>query len=87
MKTILNKTLHKASILLFCLFGYAVHAECYNACAEIVDCNSPDSIGPVPGPPCDYLPINENIFILLFIALLFGIYVIFKYLQNKKTAA
>lgn len=87
MKTILKKALHKGSILFFCLFGYVVNAQvCYNECGEIVDCSTPGS-SPIPPPtPCDNLPISENIFILLFIALLFGLYVISKYQQNKKTA-
>jgi hypothetical protein len=32
------------------------------------------------------LPINENINILLFIALLLGFYIIYKHIQNKKAS-
>lgn len=32
------------------------------------------------------LPINENITILLLIALLFGFYIIYKHVQNKKAS-
>jgi hypothetical protein len=32
------------------------------------------------------LPINENINILLLIALLFGFYIIYKHIQNKKAS-
>lgn len=70
MKTILNKTLQKGSILLFCLYGYVAHAD--------------DPEPPIDPPPTEDAPINENILILIFIAVLFGIYIIYNHKLNKK---
>ncbi|MBF4470701.1 hypothetical protein [Flavobacterium sp. HJJ] len=39
---------------------------------------------PAPEPPEDPLPINENMTIAVFIAVLFGIYIIYNYKLNKK---
>jgi hypothetical protein len=72
MKTILNKTLYKASILFFFLFGYAAHA--LEPCPPNTDCP----------PPGDDLPIGENISILIFMTILFGLYIIYNYKLNKK---
>jgi hypothetical protein len=41
---------------------------------------------PDPGEIPPDLPINENINILLLIALLFGFYIIYKHIQNKKAS-
>lgn len=81
MKTILNKALYKGSILLFCLYGYVAHA------ADPPDpCNGNGGTPPdcIPPPPEENLPIDGNITILIFIAVLFGIYTIYKYKLNKK---
>lgn len=77
MKTILNKALYKVSILLFCLYGYVAHADCIDGVDEN---GNPCS----PPPPEEDLPIDGNITILIFIAVLFGIYIIYKYKLNKK---
>ena len=75
MKTILNKALHKGSILLFCLLGYVAHAA--NGTPAPNSANGDE-------PPADPLPIDGNITILALIALFFGIYIIYNYKQNKK---
>lgn len=84
MKIIKNKFFICCTFLFLGLNSYA--QGCVNKCNEPVDCSSPDVYKGPPLPPCEELPINENIFILFFIALLFGIYVIYKYQQDKKTA-
>lgn len=78
MKTILYKALYKGSIMLFCLYGYVAHAQetCYDDFGVVVPCNPP--------PPQEDLPIDGNITILIFIAVLFGIYTIYK-LNKKRT--
>jgi hypothetical protein len=70
MKTILNKALYKGSILLFCLYGYVAQAGPLQ----------PDP----PPPPDEFLPIDENITILMLMTVLFGIYIIYNYKLNKK---
>nr|WP_315151804.1 hypothetical protein [uncultured Flavobacterium sp.] len=69
MKTILKKALYKGSIVLFCLYGYVAYAD-------------PDP--PIDPPPEEDAPIDGNITILILIAVLFGIYTIYKYKLNKK---
>lgn len=70
--------------ILFLLSGLENYATtCYDQCGTPYDC----AVGP-PAPICDQgtLTINENILILLSLALLFGIYLIYKNQQSKKTA-
>ena len=45
----------------------------------------PDGKEYVPPPPGDALPINENIYILIIIALLFGVYIIYQHQLKEKT--
>jgi len=82
MKIIKNKFFICILLLLSGVNGYSQDppVPCLDECGNPYDCDLP---GP---PPCEAAPINENIFMLLCIALLFGIYVIYKYQQNKKTA-
>ena len=70
MKTNSNKALYKTILLLFCFFGQIVHAD-----------TPPPGVDPTPD-----FPINENIPILISIALVFGLYVIYKHTQNKKAS-
>ena len=45
----------------------------------------PDGKEYIPPPPGEFLPIDENIFILMTVALLFGIYIIYKHKLKQKT--
>lgn len=42
---------------------------------------------PPPPPPGDRVPIDENLMVLLIVALLFGIYIIYKHRLKQKTPA
>lgn len=79
MKTFLNKALYNGSIMLFCLFGYVAHAEdCFDKDGNPIMCP------PIDPPPPEVAPIDANIIILVFIAVLFGIYIIHNNKLNKK---
>ncbi|PKB16956.1 hypothetical protein [Flavobacterium sp. 5] len=69
MKINSNKAFHKIILFAYCFYGYGAYAE---------DPEVPDE------PPLEDAPIDGNIMILLVIAVLFGIYVIYKYKLNKK---
>jgi hypothetical protein len=69
MKILPNKTLNTAIILLLSI-------------SESVLAGSPPPPGIKPPPK---LPINENLVILITIALLFGLHTIYKHKLNKKT--
>ena len=45
----------------------------------------PDGKEYIPPPPGEPLPIDENIFILLTIAVLYGIYIIYQHKVKEKT--
>ncbi|WP_281637004.1 hypothetical protein [Flavobacterium marginilacus] len=75
MKIFLNKALYKGSILFFLLYGFVIHA----------DPNVPGDPDYIPPPPDEGdLPIDENITILIFIAVIFGLYIIYNHKLNKK---
>jgi hypothetical protein len=82
MKIIKNKFFICVLLLLMGLESYA--DICYDTCGRPYTCGEPPNPAACPPPGG---PIDENIFILVFIALLFGTHIIYKYQQNKKTAA
>lgn len=71
MKNIANKFL----IIMICLFGVL----------EASATPSPPSPGARKPPPPPGLPIDENLYIVFIIALLLGIYIIYKYQLKQKT--
>ena len=78
MNTNLKKAFFKIIFLLFFLYGYVAHAG--GPCPP----DDPDPLNPCEAAPGDNLPINENITILILIAVLFGIYIIYNNKLNKK---
>jgi hypothetical protein len=82
MKIIKNKFFICVLLLLMGLESYA--DICYDTCGRPYTCN-PGFPDPTACPPPGG-PIDENIFILVCVALLFGIYIVYKHQENKKTA-
>jgi hypothetical protein len=71
MKIIINKLF----IIMLCLLGVST---------AFAAPFPPPPTGKKPPPPPG-LPIDENLFILVLIAILFGIYIIYKYQSKTKT--
>jgi hypothetical protein len=77
MKINSNKVFYRIILFVSFLYGFQAFA----------DPPVPSDCGGAPCPPDDDIPINENITLLIIIAIIFGIYVIYNHQQNKKTLA
>jgi hypothetical protein len=80
MRTKLNKVIYRVILLASFLYELQVFAQ-------PIPCDN-DPVTPAPPcPPDDDIPINENITILLIVAVLFGLYIIYNNKLNKKRLA
>ncbi len=71
MKIIINKFL----LIIICLFGVL----------DVFSAPSPPMPTGKKPPPPPGLPIDENLYLVLIIALLYGVYIIYKYQLKTKT--
>ena len=81
MKKYLHLTLNRIVLFASCLYGFQVFSQ------PPITCDNDPATPLPPCPPDEDIPINENISILIIIAILFGIYIIYKHQLNKKRLA